>query len=168
MGFFNKPVVFLVAVAIALVLAIVGWRGISEHIAQDATAHLLLAKDDSLVVYYRARADSIHATVVHDTVQTTKWYAKYETIHDTVLKHLTDTLTVKEYVQITDSTIKACRLVVQDCQQETAQLRLELAASEDKAKQAIRLMPTFLQRHEGAVAGVAVLVGVYLGSLIHR
>lgn len=55
-----------------------------------------------------ARVDTVTVTVV-------RWASRTDTLRDSVLAHLTDTVVVKQYVQAVDSTVKACRDLVSDC-----------------------------------------------------
>lgn len=145
------------------VVVLVGQR-VAQHVRADAVAQLLLAHDDSLIHRYQLHADSLHVVVEHDTVTLRHTVTQYQTVHDTVLRHLTDTVTVKEFVQAADTAIHACQRALGDCAQETAALRAELLVANDKAVQLTRLQPTFLERHTGVVALLAAVAGTYLGS----
>src|SRR6185312_6970205 len=59
----------------------------------------------------------------------TAWRTRTVALHDTVLKHLTDTLLVKQYVASTDSTIRACSDVILSC--DTVRARYRLLVSKD-------------------------------------
>ena len=146
--------------------AVLGEKAIVGHIQQDAIARTLLAHDDSLISKYQMAADSFAVIVKTDTLRLTQREEHYTTLHDTVERHLTDTVLVKEFVEQADTTIKACKRVVLDCTQEVTALRAELTAATDANAQEARLMPTFVQRHVGWVAGVVGVAGLILGHAI--
>jgi hypothetical protein len=64
-----------------------------EKLARDSTADRLAA-----------------AVVQHDTIVLTKWVTRYDTVRRTL--KLTDTIAVKQFVYVADSTIRACRETV--------------------------------------------------------
>lgn len=82
--------------------------------------HALMVRDSAIATLMREarHVDSIYVT---DTIRLTKWKTAYDTTRDTVLAHLTDTIRVKEYVHVADSTIAACSRVVLTCQLRVAQ-----------------------------------------------
>lgn len=59
-----------------------------------------------------ARVDTVYRT---DTIRLTKEVSKYRVLHDSL--RITDTVEVKEFVKQADSTIKACLMTVQTCEQ---------------------------------------------------
>lgn len=58
-------------------------------------------------------ADSLRTAFRVDTVRLTKWQTEYRTQRDTLV--LTDTVAVKEFVHVADSTVKACTAAVTTC-----------------------------------------------------
>ena len=93
--------------------------GRQQQQAQDNAR--VIATDKGAV----AKADTIY--VAHtDTL--TRYVARTTTLHDTVLKHLTDTVLVKEYVATADSTIRACSDVVLSCDTVRARYRALVSA----------------------------------------
>lgn len=72
-----------------------------------------------------AKADTIYVTR-RDTL--TRYVARTTTLHDTVLRHLTDTVLVKQYVATADSTIRACSDVVLSCDTVRARYRALVSA----------------------------------------
>lgn len=88
-----------------------------------------------------AHADTVFR---HDTVTLTRRITETTTIRDTLLKHLTDTVRVKDFIAASDSVIHACTEAVSSC---TAKLRLkdqEIAALNSKLAIAPALVD---QRH---------------------
>jgi hypothetical protein len=101
----------LVAV-VALVALGLGWyRAIGRNAVlasqEQATRHSL----DSLAVV-SVRVDSVY---VRDTLTLTHETTRYVTVRDTLLLHIHDTVTVLRFVQIADSTIKACTVLRSAC-----------------------------------------------------
>jgi hypothetical protein len=88
-----------------------------------------------------AHADTVFR---HDTVTLTRRITETTTIRDTLLKHLTDTIRVKEFIAASDSAIHACTEAVSSC---AVKLRLkdqEIAALNSKLAIAPALVD---QRH---------------------
>lgn len=57
-----------------------------------------------------AKTDTIF---VRDTIYATRWKVKYDSIRDTL--NITDTVQVKEYVRVADSTIVSCQRALASC-----------------------------------------------------
>lgn len=106
--------------------------------------------------------------LVHDTVTLTRFMARTDTLRQTVLAHLTDTLLVKQYVATTDSTIHSCTELLHDCAAYRASTTLELAqlrAQKDPAP-LILFRPTIPQKVE--YAGTAALVAAFVAHLLWK
>jgi hypothetical protein len=65
-----------------------------------------------------AHTDSIYRT---DTLYFTRKLKVAVAMHDTVIKHLTDTILVKQFIAAQDTAIQACQSVVLTCEQRVAQ-----------------------------------------------
>lgn len=130
---------------------------------RDAT---IRTQDSTLAVLRKSvhRVDSLYVVQV-DTLWRRK--AVYDTIRDTLLKHLTDTLKVVEYIHAADSTIQACSQVVLTCQlkvsqrdsiilQQTAQLRL------------LRTPPRLFGLIPAPSRSLVFGIGLVGGYLLHR
>lgn len=102
----------LLAAAFAGILGI-AWY--SAHVLGEVY-HAQAAELDSL----RHRAARVDSVFVHDTVRLTQWRTRFDTLQDTVLQHLTDTVKVREFVRVADSTIAACSAVVLTCEARVA------------------------------------------------
>jgi len=61
------------------------------------------------------RNDSLTKAFRVDTLRLTRYVTRYNGIRDTVLHRSTDTLVVREFVHVADSTIAACQMTVQTC-----------------------------------------------------
>ena len=97
----------LIAAAIAGAAAMRGYT--KDHEAEDKIL---------LLDHHIKTTDSIH---VVDSLYFTRILKVEVAKHDTVLKHLADTVLVSRYIALQDSTIKACQSVVLDCEKRVAQ-----------------------------------------------
>lgn len=96
-------------------------RAVGRQEQQAADNARIIATDKGQV----AKADTVF---VAKTDTLTRYIARTTTLHDTVLKHLTDTVLVKEYVATADSTIRACSDVVLSCDTVRARYRALVSA----------------------------------------
>ncbi len=79
-------------------------RAMERLRASDSTLQVLTAQRPKIVYEF-----------VHDTLRLTMRVAQLDTIRDTVLHHLTDTVRVKEFIATADATVQACRDVLNSC-----------------------------------------------------
>jgi hypothetical protein len=94
----------------------------------------------------------VDTLIAHDTLIFTRTLKVEVAAHDTVLKHLSDTVYVLRYIAAADSTIKACTLVVSDCARRAAIDDSIIAAMK-------RARPSWLNEHVAVGPGVACVVG---------
>lgn len=130
----------LIAVA---VLAIVGAchsrdvaireRGIAEERSRVADS-LLTVNATELV-----RVDTVYR---RDTLRLTHTITTTQTLRDSLLVHLTDTLTVTRYIASSDSTIAACTETVLTCNQFHALALQRFALDSQKLRAALMAQPT--------------------------
>lgn len=128
-------------------------RGQAQEQARvaDSTLHALkpvLARTDTLVV--------------HDTLRVTRLVPKLETLRDTVLSHLTDTIIVKQYVAVADSMRQACSELTHDCAAFRQNAQATIRALE--AKLAVQVPKRSCVMPSLVSAGV----GLAGGFLLHR
>lgn len=111
----------LTDVGVAVLLAAILWAGgcYGERNRQEArftrdslqTVHVL----DSL----RVQAAKLDTVFVQDTIRFTQWRDRWRILRDTLLSEKTirfaDTVWVKEFVAVADSTITACSEALQTC-----------------------------------------------------
>ena len=131
--------------AIYLVAIVLGLAIYHEHnlrIAEEALAKheiaLLQTRDKVLA----DSAKQTRAIVTRDTIKLTKVVREYKTIHDTALMHLTDTVLVKEAFAKADTTIRACRVTVQDCTALNHILTLQLGVKDSEVVTLKKLLPS--------------------------
>ena len=104
------------ALVIAAVLALVGMcRARDAALVEKGRAEQDAAQLTQKTAELTHRADSLSRALRVDTVRLTKWRDRYRVARDTVLQRSTDTLTVREFVTVADSTIQACSITVQTC-----------------------------------------------------
>jgi hypothetical protein len=89
-----------------------------------------------------------------------------ETLHDTVLAHLTDTVLVKTFVATADTQARVCTEVTNDCAAFRVAANQEIATL--KAQKTVTIYAaTWGQRAKYAVLGVALAEAACVG-VVHR
>ena len=110
--------------------------------------------------------DTLNVTVKHDSlIYVTRWQTQYKAIHDTVLMHQTDTVTVERFVQVADSTIGACNRTLAACYARGVALGRKAVLSDSIAAAWKKQAPGFWQRHVGPITVGALVGGFLLGRL---
>lgn len=99
-------------------------------------------KQDAELVQSQAHADTIKIAVTKaETVFVSKvdtfhiWRTKTLTVRDTLLRHLTDTVLVKQYVAASDTALRACSDVIISC--DTIRARYASLVKQDSVTQAL-------------------------------
>jgi hypothetical protein len=126
------------------------WR--ERYRVADSTIHIVTPE--------RIRAETVF---VHDAKRASEAIYHVQTIHDTVLTHLTDTLIVKEYIAKTDTALAACTELARDCQTFRAYATQEIAAWKSKAQAAPVATAKGHMLSNALWAGVGLLGGFVLG-----
>ncbi len=108
--------------AVGGLLATVAWLFIALHQRDAAnrrigaiTERLHIA--DSVLVVERVRLARADTLLVHDTVTLRRSLVRLDTLRDTLLAHLTDTVRVKEFIASVDTTKGRCSETSGDCQE---------------------------------------------------
>ena len=116
-----------IAWAVAAIVAF----GLYVHARETAAAARALWQQRESV--YVARLDTLEhreaqqvVTVQHDTTRLRVLVERVDTLHETVLLHLTDTLKVKEFIALQDTTIRACKVALTDALSLCETRRLEV------------------------------------------
>lgn len=103
-------------VIVAAVLTMVGFcHARDQAIADRAVARRDLAAVNHALDSTAALKRGIDTLVVHDLKTITRTIASVDTLRDSVLKHLTDTVLVERFVTRTDSALRACSALANDC-----------------------------------------------------
>lgn len=119
-------------VAVALGFGALMWH---EHNVAEVGRGIALERArvaDSTLKSLKPLTAKAETLFVHDTVKLSHLVSHTDTLRDTVLKHLQDTIYVKAYIQASDSTIKACTSALHDCATVQALLRQQVGALETK------------------------------------
>jgi hypothetical protein len=117
-------------------------------------------QQDSVIAVLSKQSAKVETLFVHDSVRLTRLAVRYDTLRDTVLAHLTDTVLVKQFIAATDSGKRACVETANDCAAFRLSANQEIATLRAEAHPAPILVfqPTFKQK-----AGYALL-GAMLGE----
>lgn len=128
--------------------------------------HALMVRESAIATLMREarHVDSIYVT---DTIRLTKWKTAYDTTRDTLLKHLTDTLRVVEYIHIADSTIAACSQVVLTCQVKVEQ-RDSIIQQQASQLKILRTPPRRFGLIPAPSRTLVFGIGLVGGYLLHR
>lgn len=89
---------------------------------------------DSVLTTTRASLARVDTLYRRDTLRFVTLRSRVDTLRDTVLTHLTDTLLVKEFIAREDSTIHACTEALGDCAKFRTIAEQRFAAYEVKLK----------------------------------
>lgn len=148
-------------------LVIFGWAQWSAHNraerekgAAEVRWHIADSTLKVLAVQQR-KVDSVFRT---DTLRFTKWRDSVSIRHDTVLAHLTDTLTVRTFIQVQDSAIASCTALLSSCKARGDNLEQQLQQERTK----VTVAPLVAQRSCLPSNSVVGLLGVGIGVLIGR
>jgi len=104
----------------ALVVAAIGAVVLSirscnaAHVAQGKAAERARVADSTLRVIANERPRVVYQ-FVHDTVTLTRRIARTDTLRDSLLVHLTDTVRVKEFIATVGASNQACRDALGSC-----------------------------------------------------
>ncbi len=154
-------------VAVALGFGALMWH---EHNVAEVDRGVALERArvaDSTLKSLKPLTAKAETLFVHDTVKLSRLVSHTDTLRDTVLKHLTDTVIVKAYVQASDSTIRVCRSVVTDCQAVQALLRQQISTLEVK----LAAVPVAQPRscvNTGLVSGLLGALGGFGVAVVAR
>ncbi len=118
---------------------------------------------DSTLKVVTPKLAHVDTLLVHDTVKVRRLVTSVETLHDTVLAHLTDTVRVKEFITKADSAAKACVELSNDCQAFRAFATQKIAALESK----LSVAPPTTSRRWGSLV-LSFALGAGAGYLAHR
>lgn len=122
-------------IVVLLGVAVVAYRQRLNAERERGRAEERTRVQDSVLAMLRPQIGKVDTVFRRDTTRLTKIVASTTTLHDTVLKHLTDTVLVKQALAQDSSTIRACVETVGHCaelnrlkDQEIAALNIKLKA----------------------------------------
>ncbi|MGJ0510248.1 MAG: hypothetical protein ACR652_24650 [Methylocystis sp.] len=116
---------------------------------------------DSTLAVLKVAQRKIDSVFVRDTLRFTRWRDSVTIRHDTVLAHLTDTIRVKELIQVQDSAIATCTNLLSSCSARVLNLQDQL--TQERAK--VAAIPLATPRSCTSTGAVSGLVGLGLGFL---
>jgi hypothetical protein len=126
-----------------LVVAVVGFchardNALAERGRAQERAHVA----DSTLKVIAAERKRVDTLWRHDSVRVTRYADRVIRMADTVLRHLTDTMLVKEFVRTADTTAKSCRDdLPSSCAERHRLDALEIAQWKAKAQAAPAVRP---------------------------
>lgn len=137
-----------------------------EHNASEVEKGKALERarvaDSTLAVVAKAKA-RVDTVTIRDSVRFTRYAEKTVTLHDTVLSHLTDTVLVKQFITSSDSTIKACHDLLNDCAESKRLSALEIAALRTK----LAAQPATIHRASFGAMLLHIGIGVAAAEAYH-
>lgn len=144
------------AVVALVILLSVLWHQKTQALVREGRALEQVRVADSTLIAERPKFAKVDTLVVRDTVTVRRTIARVDSLRDTLLVHLTDTLVVKEYVARTDSALKACNELSNDCAAFRASALTTIKALETKlAAQPMAVAKSCAMSNVVAVLGAA-------------
>jgi hypothetical protein len=148
------------AIVAAIGVLLLAWQ---KHNADERALGALRERTrvaDSTIAAHAKPLIIAETLLVHDTLKVKVAINHVTTFTDTVLRHLTDTVVVKEFVAKADSAAKVCTELANDC----ATFRREATATIDALRQKLAAEPGTIDRRRwysdrftlGPYAGVDV------------
>jgi hypothetical protein len=117
----------------ALVVALIGMCAARDRRLEAKGAAIERSRGaDSVLLAVNPLLELASIRVVHDTVRIRRTIARVDTLRETILERLSDTVIVREYIQRTDSAIAACTSLLADCASFRALSQTKIAALEAK------------------------------------
>ena len=153
------------AVVLALVVGFELWkrnlqnRGVAQERGRVA---------DSTLAVIAPQLAHVETVYVRDTVRVTRTLARLDTLRDTLLQHLTDTVRVREFITRADSAAAACRDLMSDCQAFRALTATKIAALESKLQTVPVAQAKSCTISNVLVGLLGVGAGAGVGYLAHR
>jgi hypothetical protein len=113
---------------------------------------------DSVVAAQAKQLAHVDTLVVHDTVRLTRLIARTDTLRETLMQHLADTVLVKQFVTQAEAEQRACVDVKNDCAAFRLSAADEIATLRAQAHPApiIVFQPTLKQRAQYSGTGAAI------------
>jgi hypothetical protein len=124
-----------------------------QWVARDAA---LAAKRDTVRVEL-LRLDTVYQ---RDTVRLTRWRERWDTVRTTVNRWKHDTVEVVRFVQVADSTIRACVAALATCEQQKAALTRRAELAEEAYRRTIVQVPS--SRRQALTHAAAAALGVVI------
>ncbi len=116
---------------------------------------------DSTLRVIKPQLAHTDTVLVRDTIRLTRLVPALQVIHDTLLRHLTDTVLVRQFIEKADSTVQACTDLLSSCTLFRRQATATIAALEAKAA----AIPAAAPRSCVATGALWTVLGAGVGFL---
>lgn len=124
---------------------------------------------DSTLAVLRPQLTRVDTLVRHDVKTVLAQVSHTDTLRDTVLAHLTDTVLVREFVTRADSALYACTALAHDCETYRATATATIAALTSKLSVPVAIRPPAAScRVETGVWGILGALSGYGLARIHH
>ena len=132
--------------------------------AADSVSRERARAADSVLRVTAGRLARVDTLLVRDTVTVRRTIARVDSLRDTLLVRLTDTLVVKEFIARTDSALQACSALAGDCAAFRSIAQQRFAAYEAR----IAAMPALQAKSCVVPSLVTGVLGAAAGWLVKR
>lgn len=109
-------------------------------------------------------AGRVDTAYIHDTVTFTRWKTRLDTL--AVDMKVTDTVQVRQFIAVADSTVRACSVALQTCETRVALRDQRIAVLDSLLTAEKHTHPSWLSRTLGKAAWAAA--GYVAGSVTHK
>ena len=133
--------------------------GTAFYAGQQVEAGKQYDREVQVVVESIAVLDTVYKT---DTLRLTRWRTKYDTLVET--RDIHDTVWVKEFIAVADTTIKLCTAALRTCEQREA-LQAKRA---DLAERKLKSLTTGQEKKERQKLLLGAALGLVGGVLLTR
>jgi glucokinase len=133
--------------------------GAAFYAGQQVEAGKQYDREVQVVVESIAVLDTVYKT---DTLRLTRWRTKYDTLVET--RDIHDTVWVKEFIAVADTTIKLCTAALRTCEQREA-LQAKRA---DLAERKLKSLTTGQEKKERQKLLLGAALGLVGGVLLTR
>lgn len=150
-------------VAAACVLAIIGLRLSQETLRHEGELREQVRALETRNAKLEDEAGVVDTAYVHDTVTFTRWRTRLDTLAVDI--KVTDTVAVRQFIAVADSTVRSCSVALQTCEARVALRDLRIAVLDSIIAVKDKQRPGWLRRTFGCAAGVgATTQGAGLGA----
>lgn len=153
-----------IIIGVLLIAIGVLWHSLTVSLTDRGIALERARVADSALKVITPKLARVDTLVVHDVPRVIHAAARVDTLRDSVVAHLTDTLIVKEYVARTDTALKVCRELADDCAQFRVFANQKIAALESK----LNVAPIIDNHHRVISNLLWGAVGAAVGYEAHR
>jgi len=139
-------------------------RSRDNVIREKARAEVLYRQADSTLKAVKPQLARVDTLLQRDTVKVRVAIDRVVTLRDTLLRRLTDTVTVREYITRTDSALAACSELSRDC----AAFRLYARQTIDALELKVKSQPAFVARSCTMPSLLSGILGATGGVVLGR